>query len=59
MPASTITLRFESKDGQFRLQVEPDTHFTDLLSKVGSGFHILEMCRDHCIMLEHIQDVVP
>ena len=33
-PAKTITLRFESKDGQFRLNVTPQDHFTSLLSPI-------------------------
>ena len=33
-PAKTITLRFESKDGQFRLNVGPQEQFTSLLSPI-------------------------
>ena len=36
MPSSkTIILRFQSKNGQFRLTVDPNTHFTDLFSEVS------------------------
>lgn len=33
-PPKTITLRFESREGQFRLQVSPKDEFTSLLSPV-------------------------
>ncbi|KAG8526776.1 nuclear protein localization protein 4 [Bacidia gigantensis] len=35
MPAAkSMILRFQSKNGQFRLSVDPDTHFTGLLSQI-------------------------
>ncbi|KAL9102293.1 MAG: hypothetical protein Q9163_002538 [Psora crenata] len=35
MPVSTaITLRFQSRNGQFRLSVDPNIQFTDLVSKI-------------------------
>ncbi|MDI1488551.1 MAG: nuclear protein localization protein 4 [Ramalina farinacea] len=33
-PSKTIILRFQSKNGQFRLNVDPDIQFTDLLSGI-------------------------
>lgn len=35
----SILLRFESKDGQFRLTVNPTDQFTSLLSRVSSFTH--------------------
>ena len=32
-----IILRFESKDGQFRLTVDPNEQLISLLSRVGTG----------------------
>ena len=42
-PPKTITLAFQSRNGQFRLSVDPDIQFTDLLS----GVSVLRPCNKH------------
>lgn len=55
-PPSTITLRFESRDGQFRLQVSPLEQFTTLASKVGFLFsEILPPRKNGCVNFSMLQ----
>lgn len=53
----SILLRFESKDGQFRLTVKPTDQFTSLLSRV-SPLLIKEILPLKAIMLIRLQQIL-
>lgn len=57
----SILLRFEGKDGQFRLTVNPTDQFTSLLSRVSSFIHQEDPdAKDsYLIRLQQILDNVP